>query len=101
MLCCAVQSSRDDETTLLEHAEILVREPATLGLRSRAAAIAYVGRSFRQAISLSEDLDDIEVCHEGDFLSPDLVCPQACLWVVAWLHGVDGRGSISELMLAV
>ena len=60
-----MQSGKDDETTLLEHAEILVREAANLGLRSRAAALAYVGRSFREAISLSEDLDDIQVCRTG------------------------------------
>ena len=58
-----MQRSEKEENTVLEAAEAFIKEPSRLGLHSRLAAVAYVGRSFRTAINLPEDIDDLEVGH--------------------------------------
>ena len=60
-----MQRSAKEETMVLEAAEAFIKEPSRLGLHSRLAAVAYVGRSFRAAINLPDDLDDIEVSRPG------------------------------------
>ena len=56
-----VQRNAKEETTVLEAAEAFIKEPSRLGLHSRLTAVAYVGRSFRSAIQVPEDMDDLEV----------------------------------------
>ena len=72
---------------VLEAAEAFIKEPSRLALHSRLAAVAYVGRSFRQAISVPDNLDDIQVCTAASSLTVASVAWQASLCLPHHLQG--------------
>ena len=61
---------------MLDAAEAFIKEPGRLGLHSRLAAVAYVGRSFRSAISLPDEMDDIQASCRSLRATCAVMCPQ-------------------------